>query len=104
MSPISERKTWTWETSARASSMSRLKRVLLTKVGTTPRSSSSGLRWRRAAAMTRMTSFSPRRAKAQPQNPSHHEISERAYFISLQDPTSDQLGNWLRAERELRAA
>jgi hypothetical protein len=28
----------------------------------------------------------------------------RAYFISLEAPDSDELGNWLRAERELKAA
>jgi len=29
---------------------------------------------------------------------------ERAYFIHLEDGDSDELGNWLRAERELSAA
>ncbi|MBV9336034.1 MAG: DUF2934 domain-containing protein [Solirubrobacterales bacterium] len=41
----------------------------------------------------------PRRPK-----PSHGEISVRAYFIHLEEPGSDQLRNWLRAERELTAA
>ena len=36
--------------------------------------------------------------------PSHDEISERAYFIHLEEGERDQLGNWLRAERELAAA
>jgi hypothetical protein len=36
--------------------------------------------------------------------PSHGEIAERAYFIHLEDGESDQLANWLRAERELAAA
>src|ERR1700681_4276321 len=36
--------------------------------------------------------------------PSHDEISERAYFIHLEAGERDQLGNWLRAERELAAA
>ena len=29
---------------------------------------------------------------------------ERAYFIHLEEGGSDQLGNWLRAERELMTA
>ena len=32
------------------------------------------------------------------------EISKRAYFIHLDEGGSDQLGNWLRAERELMTA
>jgi Protein of unknown function (DUF2934) len=36
--------------------------------------------------------------------PSHFEISERAYFIALEQGGADELGNWLRAERELAAA
>jgi DUF1365 family protein len=36
--------------------------------------------------------------------PSHHEISQRAYFIHLDEGGADELGNWLRAERELMAA
>ena len=36
--------------------------------------------------------------------PSHDEISERAYFIHIEEGERDQLGNWLRAERELAAA
>jgi hypothetical protein len=34
-------------------------------------------------------------------NPTHDEISVRAYFLYLETPESDELGNWLRAEREL---
>jgi hypothetical protein len=45
-----------------------------------------------------------RKAKTRPREPSHTEISERAYYIHLEDPASDQLRNWLRAERELAAA
>ena len=33
--------------------------------------------------------------------PSHDEIAERAYFIHLEEGGSDELENWLRAEREL---
>jgi hypothetical protein len=36
--------------------------------------------------------------------PSHGEISERAYFIHLEDGDCDELGNWLRAEDELTTA
>ena len=36
--------------------------------------------------------------------PTHAEISERAYFIHLEGGGSDELGNWLRAESELVAA
>jgi|GEM_PF-1626893 hypothetical protein len=36
--------------------------------------------------------------------PSHLEISERAYYIHLDEGVRDELGNWLRAERELTAA
>jgi hypothetical protein len=36
--------------------------------------------------------------------PTHAEISERAYFIALEHDGGDELANWLRAERELAAA
>jgi hypothetical protein len=36
--------------------------------------------------------------------PDQGEISKRAYFIHLEEGGSDQLGNWLRAERELTTA
>ena len=36
--------------------------------------------------------------------PSHLQISERAYYIHLDEGGRDELGNWLRAERELTAA
>jgi hypothetical protein len=36
--------------------------------------------------------------------PSHLQISERAYYIHLDEGARDELGNWLRAERELTAA
>jgi hypothetical protein len=44
------------------------------------------------------------KSKAKRSQPSHAEIAERAYFISLHDGASDQLENWVRAERELTAA
>jgi hypothetical protein len=45
-----------------------------------------------------------RKPKVQPHMPSYNEIAERAYFIHLEETSSDQLGNWLRAEAELAAA
>ena len=42
--------------------------------------------------------------EASPAIPTHDEISVRAYFIYLETPESDDLGNWLRAERELMPA
>jgi len=35
---------------------------------------------------------------------SYDEISERAYFISLEEGGGDEVANWLRAERELATA
>ena len=32
------------------------------------------------------------------------KLSKRAYFIHIEEGGSDQLGNWVRAERELTAA
>jgi hypothetical protein len=46
---------------------------------------------------------SSRRARARRRKPSHGEIAERAYFIHLEHGESDQVANWLRAERELAA-
>ena len=42
--------------------------------------------------------------KASGPKPTHDEISVRAYFLYLEGPESDELGNWLRAERELTSA
>ncbi|MGO9754180.1 MAG: DUF2934 domain-containing protein [Solirubrobacteraceae bacterium] len=36
--------------------------------------------------------------------PDHGEISERAYYIYLEEGGTDTFANWLRAERELMAA
>ena len=47
---------------------------------------------------------SSRPSRTRRRKPSHGEIAERAYFIHLEDGESDQLANWLRAERELAAA
>jgi hypothetical protein len=45
-----------------------------------------------------------RKPRTRRRKPSHREISMRAYFIHLEQPGSDELGNWLRAERELTPA
>jgi hypothetical protein len=45
-----------------------------------------------------------RKPKTTPRKPDHREISTRAYFIHLAEDGCDELGNWLRAERELTAA
>ncbi len=42
-------------------------------------------------------------AKPKPPVPDQSEIAERAFFIHLEDGGSDELANWLRAERELTA-
>jgi flagellar motility protein MotE (MotC chaperone) len=36
--------------------------------------------------------------------PAHDTIAERAYFIQIEEGTDDEVGHWLRAERELKAA
>jgi hypothetical protein len=46
----------------------------------------------------------PRKPRTRRRKPTHDEISVRAYFLSLEAPGSDEVGNWLRAERELKAA
>jgi hypothetical protein len=45
-----------------------------------------------------------RRPAKRRREPSHEEISTRAYFIHLDEGHADELGNWLRAERELANA
>jgi len=47
---------------------------------------------------------SARKPRTKPKQPDHDEIAERAYFIHLEQGSSDELANWLRAERELKAA
>jgi len=48
--------------------------------------------------------ISSRTTKTKARQPDHGEISERAYFIHLEEGCDDEVGNWLRAERELTAA
>ena len=45
-----------------------------------------------------------RKPKLEPRTPTHDEIAERAYFLHLEGAGADELGNWLRAERELMTA
>lgn len=56
---------------------------------------------RAPAPRRRTTAAKPRPRRRQP---SHAQISERAYYIYLDEGTGDEFGNWLRAERELTAA
>jgi hypothetical protein len=49
-------------------------------------------------------SANARQPKTKPSAPGHEVIAERAYFIHLEQGSSDELANWLRAERELKAA
>jgi Protein of unknown function (DUF2934) len=57
-----------------------------------------------ARRRTRLTKPKATVAAPERQLPSHADISERAYFIALEQGGADELGNWLRAERELAAA
>ena len=45
-----------------------------------------------------------RAGEANRHSPSHDEISERAYFVSLEEGGGDEVANSLRAERELATA
>jgi hypothetical protein len=47
---------------------------------------------------------SRRKPAAKNPKPDHGAIAQRAYFIHLDEGSGDELGNWLRAERELTAA
>jgi len=49
-------------------------------------------------------STASRKRATRQRKPSHAEIAERAYFIHLEEGGCDQLGDWLRAERELTTA
>ena len=56
------------------------------------------------AAKPALKRTSTRTPRTRRRKPTHDQISVRAYFISLEAPGSDEMGNWLRAERELKAA
>jgi Protein of unknown function (DUF2934) len=47
---------------------------------------------------------STRKPKVTRLEPDHGQISERAYYIYLDEGQPNELANWLRAERELTAA
>jgi hypothetical protein len=53
---------------------------------------------------TRKRASSPRKPAKAKRSVEHDEIARRAYFIYLDEGHSDEMGNWLRAERELAAA
>jgi hypothetical protein len=53
-------------------------------------------------AAKRVTARKPKTTRRR--RPTHGEISMRAYFLHLADPGSSEVGNWLRAERELTLA
>jgi hypothetical protein len=58
-----------------------------------------------AASAAKERSATPRaRTSAPRRRPHHSQIAERAYFIHLKEASSDEMENWLRAERELKAA
>ncbi len=60
---------------------------------------------RKSTTARRKPATTRRRASATThRTPDHTAISERAYFIHLEDGGSDELANWLRAERELTPA
>ena len=44
------------------------------------------------------------KTRTRSRKPAHGKIAERAYFIHIEEGNSDDLANWLRAERELMAA
>jgi hypothetical protein len=54
-------------------------------------------------ARRRARTAKPKPAAPRPE-PTHAEISERAYFIHLEEGGRDELTNWLRAESELAIA
>jgi hypothetical protein len=55
-----------------------------------------------AKPATRVTANGPPARRAQgARKPDQDEISKRAHIIHLHEDQSDQLENWLRAEREL---
>lgn len=55
----------------------------------------------RPAAKKRLAT---RRTRTRATPPEHSQIAERAYFIHLEDGSSNEVENWLRAEQELKAA
>jgi Protein of unknown function (DUF2934)/WS/DGAT C-terminal domain len=57
-----------------------------------------------AKPVARAKRAAPSAPRTNTHSPSYDEISERAYFISLEEGGGDEVANWLRAERELATA
>jgi hypothetical protein len=55
-------------------------------------------------AARKRTTTAAAKPRTRRRKPTHHQIAQRAYFLSLGDGGADEFGNWLRAERELAAA
>ena len=53
---------------------------------------------------TRKRASTPKKSVKAERPVKHDEIAKRAYFIYLDERHSDEMGNWLRAERELATA
>lgn len=66
-----------------------------------PSTKTTGAEKRATAPRRRASQTKPRPRR---RKPTHAQISERAYYIFLDEGQGDEFGNWLRAERELTAA
>ena len=55
-------------------------------------------------ARQRATTSKPKAKTSRARAVDHSDIATRAYYIHLDERSSDHVGNWLRAERELTAA
>ena len=66
-----------------------------------PSTKTTSAETRTPAPRKRTTGTRPRTRR---RRPTHEQISERAYFIYLEEGNGDEFGNWLRAEQELTAA
>jgi len=77
----------------------------LTAAGPAPRGAKTGAPATREAKTGAPAKPAASRTRAaRRRTPAHEEIAERAYYIHLEQGTTDELGNWLRAEQELMAA
>lgn len=68
-----------------------------------PAKSATATKTTKTTTQAKTRSASPRRTPRRRQ-PDHSQIAERAYFIHLEEGIADEVENWLRAERELKAA
>jgi hypothetical protein len=76
----------------------------MTKKTSNSRSSASKSAPKKSAPAVTVSRNTPLPRPAAPRREITHEmIAKRAYEIYRSGAASDQLGNWLRAERELRA-